>query len=216
MPWDLLTESVVILWDYVVSVSYRSCSRCAQWSASRIYRPGGRSLFRAQGSALKFTGSAPAAGSDAHASLCTFGPLAVTFWLALSTFGTAYRYGWCGGRGLWRDGAQKVIALPQEVATAAQPETAFPEDHASAAGLGGSRSLIVLQLGKMSRVSIGDELWRESDGSVRVQKNLWGKSREEKLCVKIPDTGIAISLLVSPQCRFVMAADQVTCTQRCP
>lgn len=66
------------------------------------------------------------------------------------------------------DGAQQVIALPQELATAAQPETAFPEDHASAAGLGGSRPLIVLQLGKMSRVAIGDELWRESDGSVRV------------------------------------------------
>lgn len=132
------------------------------------FGPGGRSLFRAQGSALKFAGSAPAAGGDAHASLRTFGPLAVTFRLALSTFGAAYLHGRSRGRGLRGDGAQQVIALPQEVATAAQPETALPEDHASAASLGGSRSLIVLQLGKVRCVAIGDELWRESHSSVKV------------------------------------------------
>lgn len=132
------------------------------------FGPGGRSLFRAQGSALKFAGSAPAAGGDAHAPLRTFGPLAVTFRLALRTFGAAYLHGRSRGCGLRGDGAQQVIALPQEVAAAAQPETALPEDHASTAGLGGSRSLIVLQLGKVRRVAVGDELWRESHSSVKV------------------------------------------------
>lgn len=104
----------------------------------RNFGPGGWSLFRAQGSALKFAGSAPAAGGNAHAPLGTFGPLAVALRLALRAFGTSYLHGRCGGRGLRGNGAQQVIALPQEIPTAAKPKAAFTQDHASAAGFGGS------------------------------------------------------------------------------
>lgn len=58
MPWDLLTESAVIQWDHVVSVSYRSCSPCAQWSASRIWT----------------RWEEPISGSGLRPQVCWFGP----------------------------------------------------------------------------------------------------------------------------------------------
>lgn len=52
-----------------------------------------------------------------------------------------------------------MIALAQEVPSRrAQSEAAFAQDHAGAGGLGGAGPLVVLQLGEVGGVAVGDEL----------------------------------------------------------
>lgn len=52
-----------------------------------------------------------------------------------------------------------MIAFAQEVAGGgAQAEAALAQDHAGAGGLGGTGPLVVLQLGQVGRVAVGDEL----------------------------------------------------------
>lgn len=141
------------------------------------FKPGGWSLFWAQSSALQFAGPAPAAGGDAHASLGTLSPLSVAFRLALGPFGAAHLHDGSGGGGLWGDGTQQVIALAQEVVAAAQPETAFPQDHTSTSCLSGSGPLIVLQLWQVRRVTIRDELRQEER-----ERDIRG-SKERRVCM---------------------------------
>lgn len=98
-------------------------------------------------------------------------PLAVRLALrALRPVMHAARRG--AGRRLRGDGAQQVVPLPQEVAVCAQAEAAFAEHHASAAGLGRPRAVVVLQLGQVSCVALRDELSRGEFSLVRKTINM--------------------------------------------
>lgn len=50
-----------------------------------------------------------------------------------------------------------MVPLAQELGLAGQPEAAFPQRHARGV-LGGTRAVVVLQLGQVGRVPLGDEL----------------------------------------------------------
>lgn len=116
--------------------------------------------------------AAPAARRDAHAALrrpravavgplqpLPLQPLAVR--LALRALGPVVEVARRGAGGrLGGDGAQQVVPFPQEVAVGAQAEASLTQDHPRAAGLGGPRAVVVLQLGQMGRVPLCDELWR--------------------------------------------------------
>lgn len=52
-----------------------------------------------------------------------------------------------------------MIAFAQEVSPGrSQPKAALAEDYAGAGGLGGTGSLVVLQLGQVGSVAVRDEL----------------------------------------------------------
>lgn len=214
MPWDLLTESVVILWDYVVSVSYHSCSPCAQWSASRVWT----------------RWEEPISGLGLRPQVCWFGPSSRRRCSCFSVhvrparghipIGSAHVPGGLPARAESRTWVARRWCAAGDCASARSRRCRPARNCPSGGPCERCRSW---------RVSISDctpagkgetrsrRRWtveRESQLSESVDKLV--KSREEKLCIKIPDTGVAISLLVSPQCRFVMVADQVTCIQRCP
>ena len=128
--------------------------------------------------------AAPAARRDAHAALgrslavavSTFQPLPfqpLAVWLALCALGSVVDAA-CRGAGgwLWGDGAQQVVPLPQEVTVCTQTKAAFPQHHARAAWLCWSRTVVVLQLGQMSCISLWDELLRGSEyGQLYLQRN---------------------------------------------
>lgn len=110
---------------------------------------------------------APAAGCDAHAALGCCLAVAVsrlqslTIWLALRALWSVVDVArWGAGGRLRGDGAQQVVPLPQEVTVCTQAEASFTKYHARAAGLGGARPVVVLQLWQMSCISFCDELLR--------------------------------------------------------
>lgn len=70
------------------------------------------------------------------------------------------------------DGAKDVVAFAEEVSPrCSQPEAALTEDHASAGRLGGTRPLVVLQLGQVGSVAVGDELEEMNEQLIRQSIN---------------------------------------------
>ena len=94
-------------------------------------------------------GAAPAAGRHAHATLSPL--LAVR--LALRPLVPV-----AGPAGLGRDGAEQVVPGAQEVALAGQAEAALAQRHAGGRVAGRPRPVVVLELGQVGRVAVGDEL----------------------------------------------------------
>lgn len=73
------------------------------------------------------------------------------------------------------DGAKDVIPFAEEVSSGgAQPEAALAEDHAGAGRLGGTRPLVVLQLGEVGGVAVRDELEETKDQSVSLLTWIYG------------------------------------------
>lgn len=101
-------------------------------------------------------GSAPAASRHTHAALASL--LAVR--LALRPLVPE-----AGPTGLGRDGSEQVVPGAQEVALAGQAEAALAQRHAGGRVAGRPCPVVVLELGQVGRVAIGDELQgRGSEG----------------------------------------------------
>lgn len=136
-----------------------------------------RGLFRAEEPPAALPGApaaAPAPRGDTHAPLGRRPRSALPLHLALAlrALGPSRLVGGNRARAprLLGDGAKDVIAFAQEVAGGgAQAEAALAQDHAGAGGLGGTGPLVVLQLGQVGRVAVGDELEETTARSVRLR-----------------------------------------------
>ena len=115
-------------------------------------------------------GAAPAAGRHAHAALSPL--LAVR--LALRPL---VRSG-AGAAGLGRDGAEQVVPGAQEVALARQAEAALAQRHAGGRVAGWPRPVVVLELGQVGRVAVGDELRVRAAESTAVRGRGSGLARQ--------------------------------------
>lgn len=124
-------------------------------------------LFWAEQAAAALPGASaatPASSSDAHAPLGGRDDAPLPLHLALAL--RALSPPWLAGRSrpacatrLLGDGAKDVIAFAQELAPrSAQSEAPLAQDHASAGGFGWTRPLVVLQLGEVGGVAVGNEL----------------------------------------------------------
>lgn len=132
-----------------------------------------------------------------------------------------------------RHRSPQVGALAQEVGLGGEAERAFPQHHADRRGLLGPRSVSELQRREVGRVTLAQELKRETGsgkwvgGEVNEQKtgkklkslerNCWNETPlGGQTTLQLPGIDSGTSSKVCPRCKSARGLGPTCCKQRCP